>query len=150
MSKSDKGSLFCKSVFGIKATTFHSLLQGERRISVLVGYLFFFMLHIFGIYWWNRKDDLFYPLFMIPPKAIPPFWHAIFVILVNGTAIPWLLLSLFPSLACTHAHSLIHLTTMVDGREDNLFDICLFLKSYSFVVDYLVVQSLKKSCMCDL
>ncbi|XP_041992814.1 RING finger and transmembrane domain-containing protein 2-like [Salvia splendens] len=58
-------------------------LKGERRMSVLVGYLFFFMLHIFGIYWWHRKDDLFYPLLMIPPKAIPPFWHAIFVILVN-------------------------------------------------------------------
>ncbi|KAH6773863.1 RING/U-box superfamily protein [Perilla frutescens var. hirtella] len=58
-------------------------LKGERKISVLVGYLFFFVLHIFGIYWWNRKDDLFYPLLMIPPKAIPPFWHAVFVILVN-------------------------------------------------------------------
>ncbi|KAL6531178.1 hypothetical protein OROHE_014247 [Orobanche hederae] len=59
-------------------------LKGERKISVLVGYSFMFMLHILGVYWWHHKDDLFYPLVMIPPKAIPPFWHAIFIILVNG------------------------------------------------------------------
>ncbi|KAL8552393.1 hypothetical protein ACS0TY_001187 [Phlomoides rotata] len=58
-------------------------LKGERKISVLVGYTLVFTLHIFGIYWWHRQDDIFYPLFMIPPKAIPPFWHAIFIILVN-------------------------------------------------------------------
>ncbi|KAK6135532.1 hypothetical protein DH2020_030703 [Rehmannia glutinosa] len=60
-------------------------LKGERKIAVLFGYSVFFLLHIFGIYWWNWSDDLFYPLFMIPPKAIPPFWHAIFIILVNDT-----------------------------------------------------------------
>lgn len=42
------------------------------------------MLHVVGIYWWFRNDDLLYPLAMIPPKTIPPFWHAIFLILVNG------------------------------------------------------------------
>ncbi|GFQ03935.1 ring finger and transmembrane domain-containing protein 2 [Phtheirospermum japonicum] len=60
-------------------------LKGERKISTLVGYLFIFVLQILGVYWWHRKDELFYPLFMIPPKAIPPFWHAIFIILVNDT-----------------------------------------------------------------
>lgn len=59
-------------------------LQGERRTFVLVGYFVVFMLHVLGIYWWYRNDDLYYPLFMVPPKSIPPFWHAIFIILVNG------------------------------------------------------------------
>ncbi|KAI3458412.1 hypothetical protein Pfo_015075 [Paulownia fortunei] len=62
-------------------------LKGERKITVLVGYSVFFMLHIFGTYWWHRKDDLLYPLLMIPPKAIPPFWHAVFIILVNDTMV---------------------------------------------------------------
>lgn len=60
-------------------------LQGERIISVLVGIILIFMIHIFSIYWWCRNDDLLYPLIMLPPKEIPSFWHAIFIILVNGT-----------------------------------------------------------------
>ncbi|KAL2555886.1 RING/U-box superfamily protein [Forsythia ovata] len=62
-------------------------LKGERKISVLVGYSFAFILHVFGIYWWCQNDDLFYPLVMVPPKVIPPFWHAIFIILVNDTMV---------------------------------------------------------------
>ncbi|KAK3022373.1 hypothetical protein RJ639_047347 [Escallonia herrerae] len=62
-------------------------LKGERKVSVLVGYFMFFMLHVIGVYWWYRNDDLFYPLFMVPPKAIPPFWHAIFIIVVNDTMV---------------------------------------------------------------
>ncbi|KAK6145721.1 hypothetical protein DH2020_022541 [Rehmannia glutinosa] len=62
-------------------------LKGERKISILVGYSVIFMLHILGIYWWHRKDELFYPLLMIPPKSIPPFWHALFMILVNDTMV---------------------------------------------------------------
>ncbi|KAL2550033.1 RING/U-box superfamily protein [Forsythia ovata] len=62
-------------------------LKGERKIAVLVGYSVVFMLHVFGIYWWYRKDDLFYSLFMVPPKAVPPFWHATFIILVNDTMV---------------------------------------------------------------
>jgi hypothetical protein len=60
------------------------LLQGERKISVLIGITVIFMIHVFGVYWWYRNDDLLRPLFMLPPKDIPPFWHAIFVIMVNG------------------------------------------------------------------
>ncbi|MFS7980018.1 hypothetical protein Hanom_Chr10g00934471 [Helianthus anomalus] len=33
---------------------------------------------------WYKNDDLCYPLFMVPPRAIPPFRHAIFMIIVNG------------------------------------------------------------------
>ncbi|KAJ0695106.1 putative transcription factor C2H2 family [Helianthus annuus] len=62
-------------------------LKGERKLSVLVGYSIIFMLHVVGVYWWYQNDDLSYPLFMVPPKTIPPFWHAIFIIIVNDTMV---------------------------------------------------------------
>ncbi|KAJ8537170.1 hypothetical protein K7X08_035571 [Anisodus acutangulus] len=62
-------------------------LKGERKIDVLVGYFVVFVIHVSGIYWCYRNDDLFYPLLMVPPKAIPPFWHAIFIVLVNDTMV---------------------------------------------------------------
>lgn len=58
-------------------------LKGERKISILAGIAVIFFLHVVGVYWWYRSDDLLYPLVMLPPKAIPPFWHAIFTIIVN-------------------------------------------------------------------
>uniref|UniRef100_A0A2N9FI05 RING-type domain-containing protein n=1 Tax=Fagus sylvatica TaxID=28930 RepID=A0A2N9FI05_FAGSY len=58
-------------------------LKGERKISVLVGISLAFTIHVVGVYWWYQNDDLLYPLVMLPPKAIPPFWHAIFIIMVN-------------------------------------------------------------------
>ncbi|KAH9702989.1 RING-type domain-containing protein [Citrus sinensis] len=42
---------------------------------------------VIGIYWWFRSDDILYPLLMIPPSTIPPFWHAVFIILVNDTMV---------------------------------------------------------------
>lgn len=51
---------------------------------MLAGIFVAFMLHVVGIYWWFRNDDLLYPLAMLPPKSVPPFWHAVFVVLVNG------------------------------------------------------------------
>ncbi|XP_076890005.1 uncharacterized protein LOC143540942 [Bidens hawaiensis] len=62
-------------------------LKGERKLSVLVGYSIIFILHVVGVYWWYQNDDLSYPLFMVPPKTIPPFWHAIFIIIVNDTMV---------------------------------------------------------------
>ncbi|KAA8539721.1 hypothetical protein F0562_026413 [Nyssa sinensis] len=62
-------------------------LKGERKISVLVGISIVFLLHVIGVYWWYWNDDLFYPLFMVPPKEVPPFWHAIFIITVNDTMV---------------------------------------------------------------
>ncbi|XP_073282273.1 uncharacterized protein [Primulina huaijiensis] len=62
-------------------------LKRERKISILAGYSLVFLLHVFGIYWWYRKDDLYNSLLMIPPKATPPFWHAIFIILVNDAMV---------------------------------------------------------------
>ncbi|KAK6121965.1 hypothetical protein DH2020_044294 [Rehmannia glutinosa] len=61
-------------------------LKGERKISILVGYSVIFMLHILGIYWWHRKDELFYPLLMIP-RSQSHLSHALFMILVNDTMV---------------------------------------------------------------
>ncbi|KAK7301037.1 hypothetical protein RJT34_11893 [Clitoria ternatea] len=59
-------------------------LKGDRKVSVLVAISFTFILHVICIYWWYRNDDLLYPLVMLPPREAP-FWHAIFIILVNDT-----------------------------------------------------------------
>ncbi|XP_044508617.1 RING finger and transmembrane domain-containing protein 2-like [Mangifera indica] len=62
-------------------------LKGERKVSVLIGISIAFILHVLGVYWWFRNDDLLYPLIMLPPKSMPPFWHAIFIIMVNDTLV---------------------------------------------------------------
>ncbi|KAF3782186.1 RING finger and transmembrane domain-containing protein 2 [Nymphaea thermarum] len=62
-------------------------LKGERKVPVLVGIILISILHAVGVYWWFRNDDLLYPLVMLPPKSIPPFWHAIFIIVVNDTMV---------------------------------------------------------------
>lgn len=61
-----------------------SILQGDRKVSVLLSIAFAFMLYVMCIYWWHCNDDLLSPLAMVPPKATPPFWHTIFIVLVNG------------------------------------------------------------------
>lgn len=53
-------------------------------MPMLIGIVIVFTIHVFGVYWWYRNDDLVRPLVMLPPKEIPPFWHAIFFIAVNG------------------------------------------------------------------
>uniref|UniRef100_A0ACD5VJQ9 Uncharacterized protein n=1 Tax=Avena sativa TaxID=4498 RepID=A0ACD5VJQ9_AVESA len=60
-------------------------LKGERKMLVLVGITVLFVVHVFGVYWCYKNGDLIRPLVMLPPKEIPPFWHAIFIILVNDT-----------------------------------------------------------------
>ncbi|KAG6430769.1 hypothetical protein SASPL_108842 [Salvia splendens] len=62
-------------------------LKGERKIMTLIGIVVLYSLHVFGIYWWYRKDDVLYPLLMLPPRTIPPFWNAIFIIMVNDTLV---------------------------------------------------------------
>uniref|UniRef100_A0A5B7A275 RING-type domain-containing protein n=1 Tax=Davidia involucrata TaxID=16924 RepID=A0A5B7A275_DAVIN len=62
-------------------------LKGERKLAVLIGISLVFMLHVVGVYWWYWDDDLLYPLVMFPPKDIPPFWNAIFIIVVNDTLV---------------------------------------------------------------
>ncbi|KAJ6993175.1 RING finger and transmembrane domain-containing protein 2-like [Populus alba x Populus x berolinensis] len=62
-------------------------LKGERKISMLVGISLAFTIHVVGVYWWHQNDNLLYPLIMLPPKSIPPFWHAIFIIMVNDTLV---------------------------------------------------------------
>ncbi|KAG0468030.1 hypothetical protein HPP92_017358 [Vanilla planifolia] len=58
-------------------------LKGERKISVLVGIALVFAFHAVGVYWWYRSADLLYPLVMLPPRQVLPFWHAVFIIMVN-------------------------------------------------------------------
>ncbi|XP_074277010.1 uncharacterized protein LOC141600663 [Silene latifolia] len=78
------------SVFMFKSNDIlrkHTALKGERKISVLIGYCILFTLHVVGVYWWYRSDDLLHPLIMLPPKEIPPFWHALFIIMINDTLV---------------------------------------------------------------
>nr|GEV62575.1 RING finger and transmembrane domain-containing protein 2 isoform X1 [Tanacetum cinerariifolium] len=58
-------------------------LKGERKISVLVSLSLLFTLHVAAVYWLFGKEDVIYPLVMLPPKTVPPFWQAIFIIFVN-------------------------------------------------------------------
>lgn len=58
-------------------------LQGERKISILVGIFLVLLLHVIVVYWWYQNDDLLYPLLMLPPNALPPFCDAIFIIMIN-------------------------------------------------------------------
>ncbi|KAG6509549.1 hypothetical protein ZIOFF_027542 [Zingiber officinale] len=60
-------------------------LKGERKIPILVGIALAFTIHLLGVYWWCRNDDLLYPFIMLAPKEIPPFWQALFIIMVNDT-----------------------------------------------------------------
>ncbi|GJW12269.1 hypothetical protein Tco_1578096 [Tanacetum coccineum] len=59
-------------------------LKGERNISVLVSLSLLFTLYVAAVYWLFGKDDVIYPLVMLSPKTVPPFWQAIFIIVVNG------------------------------------------------------------------
>ncbi|CAL5420473.1 unnamed protein product [Camellia sinensis] len=59
----------------------------KRKIPILIGISFVFGLHVIVVYWWYWNDDILYPLIMVPPKAIPPFWHAIFVIMEQVSAV---------------------------------------------------------------
>lgn len=78
--------LHATSLLSVQKKVVHSIsiLQGDRNVTFLVGISLAFMLHVISIYWWYQSDDLLYPLIMVPPKSVPPFWHAIFTILVNG------------------------------------------------------------------
>ncbi|CAM8949202.1 unnamed protein product [Rhodiola kirilowii] len=60
-------------------------LKGERRVSVLIGFTIAFMAQVVGVYWCYRNYHLWYPLVMLPPKTIPPFLHAVFIIVANDT-----------------------------------------------------------------
>ncbi|XP_050287807.1 uncharacterized protein LOC126726562 isoform X3 [Quercus robur] len=59
-------------------------LKEERKTSVVVSIALVFMLQVVLIYLWLRDTDLLYALVLLPPKAVPPFMHAIFIITVNG------------------------------------------------------------------
>ncbi|XP_019057170.1 PREDICTED: LOW QUALITY PROTEIN: RING finger and transmembrane domain-containing protein 1-like [Tarenaya hassleriana] len=58
-----------------------SFCDGKTSVLVLVSVAFF--LHVVGVYWWFRNENLFYSLILLPPESIPPFWHAVFFIIAN-------------------------------------------------------------------
>ncbi|XP_040993422.1 E3 ubiquitin-protein ligase RNFT1-like [Juglans microcarpa x Juglans regia] len=58
-------------------------LKEERKISVLLSISLVFMLHVVCVYWWYPSNDLLYPFVLLPPKVIPPFWHAVSIVMVN-------------------------------------------------------------------
>lgn len=60
-------------------------LKNERKPSVLVALGCVLAVHIIGVYWWYSGDALWRPLILIPPRDIPPFWDAIFIIVINDT-----------------------------------------------------------------
>ncbi|KAG6549560.1 hypothetical protein Mapa_008942 [Marchantia paleacea] len=63
-------------------------LKGERKTIVLVAIALVMISHIVGVYWWYSGDALWRPLVIIlPPREIPRFWHAIFIIVVNDTMV---------------------------------------------------------------
>ncbi|XP_002533831.2 E3 ubiquitin-protein ligase RNFT1 [Ricinus communis] len=62
-------------------------LKGERKKFFLVAMTVLFMLHVVSFYWWYRNDDLLYPLALLPPTKLPPFWHAVFIIVVNDAMV---------------------------------------------------------------
>ena len=40
-----------------------NILLGDRKVSVLLGISFAFMLHVISIYWWYRNDDLLHMIY---------------------------------------------------------------------------------------
>ncbi|KAI7742979.1 hypothetical protein M8C21_021732 [Ambrosia artemisiifolia] len=69
----------------LQVTAETKLNSGERKFLVLISISMIFMLHVVFVYWWYQNDDLMYPLVLIPPKSVPLFWHALFIILVNDS-----------------------------------------------------------------
>lgn len=62
-------------------------LKGERKMAVLMLVSVVLLTHILIVYFLYRGEDLLRPLFMVPPKEIPKFWQAIFIIIVNDTMV---------------------------------------------------------------
>ncbi|XP_019412727.1 PREDICTED: RING finger and transmembrane domain-containing protein 1-like [Lupinus angustifolius] len=58
-------------------------LKGERKMHILIALSIAFTLQVIAVYWWYHNHDLIYPLLMLPPTDIPPFWHAFFIIILN-------------------------------------------------------------------
>lgn len=59
--------------------------QNERKPGVLVAVGWGLVVHVIGVYWWYSGEALWRPLVLFPPREIPPFWDAIFIIVVNGS-----------------------------------------------------------------
>jgi hypothetical protein len=62
-------------------------VQNERRPIFLVALGIGLLVHIVGVYWWYSAGALWRPLVLLPPRNIPMFWQAIFIIVVNDTVV---------------------------------------------------------------
>lgn len=62
-------------------------LKGERKSGILFTIASGLFMQIALVYWWYRKEELLRPLFLLPPREIPKFWHAVFIIMVNDTMV---------------------------------------------------------------
>ncbi|CAM6015079.1 unnamed protein product [Sphagnum balticum] len=62
-------------------------LKNERRPIFLVALGIGLLVHIVGVYWWYSAGALWRPLVLLPPRNIPMFWQAIFIIVVNDTVV---------------------------------------------------------------
>jgi hypothetical protein len=62
-------------------------MQNERRPIFLVALGIGLLVHIVGVYWWYSAGALWRPLVLLPPRNIPMFWQAIFIIVVNDTVV---------------------------------------------------------------
>jgi hypothetical protein len=62
-------------------------LKGDRKTYVLLSIIAVFILHVASIYWLYPNNDLIYPLILLPTQETPPFWHAVFLVIVNDTMV---------------------------------------------------------------
>eukprot|EP00249_Psilotum_nudum_P021894 c28293_g1_i1 orf=598-1968(+) len=62
-------------------------LKGERKTFMLLVISSVLLCHIIAVYSWYWRGDFLRPLLMIPPKEIPKFWQAIFILVVNDTMV---------------------------------------------------------------
>lgn len=81
---------FWISVVMVKANDLlrkETALKGERNVLVLLAISAILLTHILAVYCFYWGEDLLRPLFMVPPRNIPKFWQAIFIIIVNDTMV---------------------------------------------------------------
>lgn len=62
-------------------------LKGERKNLILCIIGLGLSVQVVAIYWRYSKENLLRQLLMLPPKEIPKFWHAVFIIVVNDTMV---------------------------------------------------------------
>ncbi|XP_050209612.1 uncharacterized protein LOC126660261 isoform X2 [Mercurialis annua] len=62
-------------------------LKGDSKIYVFALISIFGILYVIGLYYCYRNDDLLPPLVMLPPKVLPRFRTAVFIIIINDALV---------------------------------------------------------------